>query len=67
MKLYGLVEVGNRFGRNRDQMDAYIRKCGCPDASVKVGRRRAFTEDDVEAIRRWFKLTGKRFPEPVEA
>lgn len=67
MKIYGLLEVGRMFGRTRDQMDTYIRKAGCPDASMKTGRRRVFTEDDVEAIRRWFKLTGKRFPEPVGA
>lgn len=67
MKHYGLIEVGRMFDRSRDQMDGYIRKCGCPDASIKAGSRRVFTEDDLEAIRRWFKLTGKRFPEPVGA
>lgn len=67
MRVYGLVEVARMFGRTRDQLYIYIAQSGCPDASMKTGRRRVFTDDDVEAIRRWFKLTGKKFPEPVEA
>lgn len=67
MKHYGLLEVGRMFNRSRDQMDAYIRKGGCPDASIKAGSRRVFTDDDVAAIRRWFQATGKRVPESVGA
>ena len=65
MKFYGLLEVARMFGSNRDQMDRYIRECGCPDASARVGNRRAFTDNDIEAIRRWFKLTGKRVPDQI--
>lgn len=62
MTLYGMTEVARKFNCTRDQMDCYIRKGGCPDASLKTGRRRSFTEDDVAAIRRWFMHRGKRVP-----
>ena len=68
MRLRGIVDVARLFpGCTRDQLHVWIEKCGCPDASMRVGKRRAFTDGDVEAIRRWFQATGRKFPEAVGA
>ena len=60
MKLYGIVDVARMFpGVERDQLYVWIEKCGCPDASIRVSRKRAFTDDDVDAVRRWLLSNGK--------
>lgn len=41
-------------------MVANILRYGCPDASMSIGGKRAFTLEDLHAIRRWYQARGKR-------
>lgn len=71
--MFGLIEtarvIEKRTGRNctRDQLYMYITRSGCPDASARVSGRRAFTEDDIESIVRWFQATGRYVRQAVGA
>lgn len=73
MTLYGTVEaariIEERTGCkcSRDQLYMNIIRAGCPDASVTVSGRKAFSNDDIEAVIRWFISTGRCVREAVGA
>lgn len=73
MKMYGTVEaariIEERTGCkcSRDQLYMNILRAGCPDASATVSGRKAFTMEDIEAIIRWCRNTGRYIRETVGA
>ncbi len=75
MKLSGIVEVARIIEDtlncrcSRDQLYVAITRSGCPDASMRVSGRKAFTEDGAEAIIRWYRNsdTCKRVPHAMGA
>lgn len=43
------------LGISRDMLGFYIREKGAPDASLRHGRKRLFTPEDLEALRLWLQ------------
>ena len=62
MRIFSCGQVAELLGVHRDAIQGGIR-AGAPEASLKVANKRVFTEDDVAALQRWFKMQGRRVKE----
>lgn len=60
MTIFSSGDVANVLGIKRDRLAAAILRCGCPDASLRIGGKRVFTPADIAAIRRWYQARGKQ-------
>jgi hypothetical protein len=58
MQMFSAGQVVAYLGIHRDVLQAAIRG-GAPEASFKIGNRRAFTKQDIEALYRWFQAQGR--------
>ena len=53
MRMYSSGEAAKRIGVTRDSLFAAI-KAGAPDAMLRIGSRRVFTEAEVERLAAWY-------------
>ena len=58
MRLYSTGEVAKRLGITRDALFAAL-KAGAPDAKLRIGNRRVFTETEVKRLAEWFERRRK--------
>ena len=54
MHMYSSGEAAKRIGVTRDSLFAAI-KAGAPDAALRIGSRRVFTEVELERLTEWFE------------
>lgn len=54
MRMFSTGEAASRLGVTRDSIFAALR-AGAPDAESRIGSRRAFTEEEVNALAAWFE------------
>ena len=54
MCIYSTGEAAKRIGVTRDSLFGAL-KNGAPDAELRIGNRRIFTEDEVERLEEWFE------------
>mgnify|MGYP003623226500 CR=1 FL=1 len=53
MKLYSSGEVADLLGVHRDKI-LWAIKCDAPRPSLRLGKRNAFTHEDVTGLHAWF-------------
>lgn len=58
MTMYSTGEVAKRLGVTRDAIFSALIS-GAPDAAVRVGNRRIFTEEEVGKLAAWFERRRK--------
>jgi DNA-directed RNA polymerase specialized sigma24 family protein len=58
-KFFSAGEAARMLGVSRDTIQNAIRG-GAPDSSLRVAGKRAFTQEDVNALRRWFQAHSRR-------
>ena len=54
MRIYSTGETAKRLGITRDTIFSALRS-GAPDAAIRIGNRRVFTESEVERLAVWFE------------
>ena len=54
MRIYSTGETAKRLGVTRDMIFSAL-KSGAPDAALRTGNRRVFTEAEVERLEAWFE------------
>ena len=58
MRMYSTGEAAKLLGVTRDSLHAALRTTA-PYAGNRIGNRRAFTDDEVEQLRKWFDRRAK--------
>jgi hypothetical protein len=51
--MYSSGEAARKIGVTRDSLFAAL-KAGAPDAAIRIGSRRVFTEVEVEQLAAWY-------------
>jgi uncharacterized protein (UPF0216 family) len=54
MRIYSSGEAAKRLGVTRDSLFSAL-KAGAPDAELRTGSRRVFTETELERLAEWFE------------
>lgn len=58
IKMYSTGEAAKRLGVTRDAVFSALIS-GAPDAAIRVGNRRIFTEEEVGKLAAWFERRRK--------
>ena len=58
MRVYSTGEVAKRLGKTRDALFSAL-KAGAPDAEIRSGSRRVFTEAELRKLAEWFERRQK--------
>lgn len=54
IRLYSTGEAARKIGVTRDSLFGAL-KSGAPDAAMRIGNRRVFTEAEMETLAAWFE------------